>query len=87
MGQTLSEPAVEKHTTYDEDDTLVYACSEMQGWRLSMLSLLRLASTRRMPACLHARPVSSSFRPLVFSPPRPLASCPRAPTEHATWMG
>ncbi|CEH16810.1 pp2c-domain-containing protein [Ceraceosorus bombacis] len=36
MGQTLSEPVVEKHTQTGEDDTLIYGVSEMQGWRISM---------------------------------------------------
>lgn len=36
MGQTLSEPVKEKHTSFGEDDTLVYGISEMQGWRISM---------------------------------------------------
>ncbi|KAE8181313.1 hypothetical protein CF336_g8965, partial [Tilletia laevis] len=36
MGQTLSEPVIEKHTSADEDATLVYGISEMQGWRISM---------------------------------------------------
>ncbi|KAK0557281.1 Protein phosphatase 2C 2 [Tilletia horrida] len=36
MGQTLSEPVTEKHTSADEDSTLLYGVSEMQGWRISM---------------------------------------------------
>ncbi|KAN0064410.1 Protein phosphatase 2C 2 [Thecaphora frezii] len=36
MGQTLSEPITEKHSASGEDDTLLYAVSEMQGWRISM---------------------------------------------------
>ncbi|EGF98778.1 uncharacterized protein MELLADRAFT_95423 [Melampsora larici-populina 98AG31] len=36
MGQTLSEPVVEKHTDSGEDDRLAYGVSEMQGWRLTM---------------------------------------------------
>ncbi|KAE8259823.1 hypothetical protein A4X13_0g748 [Tilletia indica] len=36
MGQTLSEPVTEKHTSADEDSTLLYGISEMQGWRISM---------------------------------------------------
>jgi hypothetical protein len=34
MGQTLSEPQTTKHTSYGEDDRLLFAVSEMQGWRL-----------------------------------------------------
>lgn len=34
MGQTLSEPETTKHTSYGEDDRLVFGVSEMQGWRL-----------------------------------------------------
>ncbi|RUS35576.1 phosphatase 2C-like domain-containing protein [Jimgerdemannia flammicorona] len=36
MGQTLSEPVIEKHSTEDGDDRLIYAASSMQGWRVSM---------------------------------------------------
>ncbi|GAA5896278.1 hypothetical protein JCM5296_002934 [Sporobolomyces johnsonii] len=36
MGQTLSEPVVDKHTQQGEDDRLAWAVSEMQGWRLTM---------------------------------------------------
>ncbi|KAJ3284216.1 Protein phosphatase 2C 2 [Borealophlyctis nickersoniae] len=36
MGQTLSEPVVEKHTSEDKDDRLIYGASAMQGWRISM---------------------------------------------------
>ncbi|KAI8908147.1 phosphatase 2C-like domain-containing protein [Powellomyces hirtus] len=36
MGQTLSEPVVEKHTTADEDERIAYGASAMQGWRISM---------------------------------------------------
>ncbi|GAA5863565.1 hypothetical protein JCM8547_007286 [Rhodosporidiobolus lusitaniae] len=36
MGQTLSEPVVEKHIQEGEDDRLAWAVSEMQGWRLTM---------------------------------------------------
>ncbi|GAA5982872.1 hypothetical protein JCM11641_002612 [Rhodosporidiobolus odoratus] len=36
MGQTLSEPVVEKHSQQGEDDRLAWAVSEMQGWRLTM---------------------------------------------------
>lgn len=36
MGQTLSEPITEKHTSSGMDDRLFYAASGMQGWRISM---------------------------------------------------
>ncbi|KAI9348684.1 phosphatase 2C-like domain-containing protein [Obelidium mucronatum] len=36
MGQTLSEPITDKHTTTDADDRLMYAASSMQGWRITM---------------------------------------------------
>ncbi|BGP27668.1 Protein phosphatase 2C 2 [Rhodotorula toruloides] len=36
MGQTLSEPVVEKHSDQGEDSRLAWAVSEMQGWRLTM---------------------------------------------------
>ena len=40
MGQTLSEPVKEKHTDSNGDRRLIYAVSEMQGWRISILWLL-----------------------------------------------
>ncbi|KAI1270741.1 putative serine/threonine phosphatase 2C ptc2 [Xylariaceae sp. FL1019] len=36
MGQTLSEPVVEKTSDKAEDDRLLYGVSAMQGWRISM---------------------------------------------------
>ncbi|KAL2204199.1 PP2C-domain-containing protein [Sarocladium strictum] len=36
MGQTLSEPVVEKTSENGEDATLAYGVSAMQGWRISM---------------------------------------------------
>ncbi|GAA6034720.1 hypothetical protein JCM8097_001137 [Rhodosporidiobolus ruineniae] len=36
MGQTLSEPVVDKHSASGQDDRLAWAVSEMQGWRLTM---------------------------------------------------
>ncbi|KAM7199523.1 Protein phosphatase 2C domain containing protein [Naviculisporaceae sp. PSN 640] len=36
MGQTLSEPVVEKASANGEDDRLLYGVSAMQGWRISM---------------------------------------------------
>ncbi|CAI4215094.1 unnamed protein product [Parascedosporium putredinis] len=36
MGQTLSEPVVEKASAHGEDDRLLYGVSAMQGWRISM---------------------------------------------------
>jgi len=36
MGQTLSEPVVEKHSTSGGDVRLIYGASAMQGWRISM---------------------------------------------------
>ncbi|KAI1735491.1 putative serine/threonine phosphatase 2C ptc2 [Xylaria scruposa] len=36
MGQTLSEPVVEKTSAKGEDDRLIYGVSAMQGWRISM---------------------------------------------------
>ncbi|KTW32682.1 uncharacterized protein T551_00167 [Pneumocystis jirovecii RU7] len=36
MGQTLSEPIVEKHSQKGGDDTLLFGLSDMQGWRISM---------------------------------------------------
>jgi protein phosphatase 2C family protein 2/3 len=35
MGQTLSEPITEKHTTEGGDERLLYGASSMQGWRTS----------------------------------------------------
>ncbi|KAI8093151.1 phosphatase 2C-like domain-containing protein [Halteromyces radiatus] len=36
MGQTLSEPVTEKHTTEGQDHRVLYAASGMQGWRITM---------------------------------------------------
>lgn len=36
MGQTLSEPVTEKITGSGGNDSVLYAYSEMQGWRISM---------------------------------------------------
>ncbi|KAI8331364.1 phosphatase 2C-like domain-containing protein [Chlamydoabsidia padenii] len=36
MGQTLSEPVTEKHTTEGKDSRVMYAASGMQGWRFTM---------------------------------------------------
>ncbi|KAK2045489.1 protein phosphatase 2C [Colletotrichum somersetense] len=36
MGQTLSEPVVEKSSAKGEDERLIYGVSAMQGWRISM---------------------------------------------------
>lgn len=36
MGQTLSEPVTEKTTSSGGNDSILYAISEMQGWRISM---------------------------------------------------
>ncbi|KAM0485296.1 hypothetical protein ACHAPX_001280 [Trichoderma viride] len=36
MGQTLSEPVVEKTSEKKEDDRLLFGVSAMQGWRISM---------------------------------------------------
>ena len=39
MGQTLSEPIVEKHTSSGSDKRISWASSEMQGWRISNSNL------------------------------------------------
>ncbi|KAJ4365111.1 Protein phosphatase 2C 2 [Neocucurbitaria cava] len=36
MGQTLSEPVVDKHSDNGQGDSLIYGVSSMQGWRISM---------------------------------------------------
>ncbi|KAI9305373.1 phosphatase 2C-like domain-containing protein [Cunninghamella echinulata] len=36
MGQTLSEPITEKHSSEGGDKRVIFACSGMQGWRISM---------------------------------------------------
>ncbi|KAJ2021358.1 Protein phosphatase 2C 2 [Coemansia sp. S155-1] len=36
MGQTLSEPVVDKHSTNGGDERYIYGASAMQGWRISM---------------------------------------------------
>ena len=41
MGQTLSEPITEKHSSKDNDKRFAYGASAMQGWRLSILFFLK----------------------------------------------
>jgi len=41
MGQTLSEPVRDKQTSSNGDRRLIYALSEMQGWRISILLVIR----------------------------------------------
>lgn len=41
MGQTLSEPLTEKHTTEGNDKRVLYGASSMQGWRTSKCSLVK----------------------------------------------
>lgn len=36
MGQSLSEPVTDKTTSSGGNDSLLYAISDMQGWRISM---------------------------------------------------
>ncbi|KAI0134733.1 protein phosphatase 2C [Xylariales sp. AK1849] len=36
MGQTLSEPVIDKVSAKGEDDRMLYGVSAMQGWRISM---------------------------------------------------
>lgn len=36
MGQTLSEPVVEKHSSAGSNERFIYGLSDMQGWRISM---------------------------------------------------
>lgn len=37
MGQTLSAPIIEKHSSAGHDDRFAYGASGMQGWRISIL--------------------------------------------------
>ncbi|KAH7011534.1 phosphatase 2C-domain-containing protein [Ilyonectria destructans] len=54
MGQTLSEPVVEKASEKGEDERLIYGVSAMQGWRISMedahTNVLDLDPTKTHPA-------------------------------------
>ncbi|KAF2083840.1 PP2C-domain-containing protein [Saccharata proteae CBS 121410] len=36
MGQTLSEPVVDKKSDHGQDDRVIFGVSSMQGWRISM---------------------------------------------------
>lgn len=36
MGQTLSEPILDKETQHGENERVIFAVSSMQGWRISM---------------------------------------------------
>lgn len=42
MGQTLSEPVTKKETSSDENHNLKVGSSCMQGWRISILTILIL---------------------------------------------
>ncbi|KAG6041993.1 hypothetical protein E4U41_007512 [Claviceps citrina] len=57
MGQTLSEPVVEKTSDKGEDDRLIYGVSAMQGWRISMEDshtiVLDLATGANLDAKIH----------------------------------
>ncbi|KAG5952968.1 protein phosphatase type 2C [Claviceps sorghi] len=57
MGQTLSEPVVEKTSDRGEDDRLIYGVSAMQGWRISMedshTTILDLAAGADLDAETH----------------------------------
>ena len=44
MGQTLSEPVVDKHSDQGQDSRYAYGVSEMQGWRLSEWARRKSAS-------------------------------------------
>ncbi|KAI9048519.1 hypothetical protein LZ554_007352 [Drepanopeziza brunnea f. sp. 'monogermtubi'] len=56
MGQTLSEPVIDKTSENGGDDRLIYGVSSMQGWRISMedahaavLDLQSVAEDRKNP--------------------------------------
>ncbi|OAA33407.1 Protein phosphatase 2C [Moelleriella libera RCEF 2490] len=63
MGQTLSEPVVEKTSDKGEDERLIYGVSAMQGWRISMedahINVLNLAAGADLDEKIH--PSSLSF--------------------------
>ncbi|KAI9597308.1 phosphatase 2C-like domain-containing protein [Syncephalis fuscata] len=52
MGQTLSEPVREKHSSEGSDDRFYYGASCMQGWRITMedahTTVLQLGSGKRV---------------------------------------
>ncbi|OAQ61769.2 protein phosphatase 2C [Pochonia chlamydosporia 170] len=62
MGQTLSEPVVEKTSDKGEDDRLVYGVSAMQGWRISMedshTTVLDLAAGANLDPKIHSSKLS-----------------------------
>ncbi|KAH8901000.1 PP2C-domain-containing protein [Thozetella sp. PMI_491] len=62
MGQTLSEPVVEKTSANGEDDRLLYGVSAMQGWRISMedahTSVLDLLANDPEAAKVHSSRIS-----------------------------
>ncbi|KAA1113371.1 Protein phosphatase 2C 2 [Puccinia graminis f. sp. tritici] len=63
MGQTLSEPIVEKHTSAGEDEEFAFGVSEMQGWRLTMEDAHAAVLDLN-----HAPPNSSSTTPASTEP-------------------
>ncbi|KAK0615845.1 phosphatase 2C-domain-containing protein [Bombardia bombarda] len=62
MGQTLSEPVVEKSSANGEDERLLYGVSAMQGWRISMedahTTVLDLLASNPSAAKQHASRLS-----------------------------
>ncbi|QPH05735.1 hypothetical protein C2857_003715 [Epichloe festucae Fl1] len=62
MGQTLSEPVVEKTSDKGEDDRLIYGVSAMQGWRISMedshTTILDLATGANLDPKIHSSRLS-----------------------------
>ncbi|KAJ2233254.1 Protein phosphatase 2C 2 [Coemansia sp. RSA 485] len=53
MGQTLSEPVVDKHSSLGGDKRYLYGASAMQGWRIYMHLPVLCSSTyiALCPAC------------------------------------
>ncbi|OAV98500.1 hypothetical protein PTTG_07131 [Puccinia triticina 1-1 BBBD Race 1] len=63
MGQTLSEPIIEKHTSAGEDEDFAFGVSEMQGWRLTM------EDAHAAVLDLNRAPPNSSSTPSVSTDP------------------
>lgn len=57
MGQTLSEPVVEKTSSEGQDECVIYGVSAMQGWRISM------EDAHAAVLDLHAKYLSPSGQP------------------------
>ncbi|KAI7824287.1 phosphatase 2C-like domain-containing protein [Kickxella alabastrina] len=69
MGQTLSEPVIDKHSTTGGDERYLYGASAMQGWRISMedahTTLLKLGPNGESAFLLSTTATVARRRPIL----------------------